>query len=301
MNKPLVIGSRGSQLALWQARWISARLAALGRESRIEIIKTSGDQIVDVTLAEVGRKTGGKGVFTKEIEDALLAGTIDLAVHSLKDLPTELPPGLALGVVPERAQPHDALVGKTLDELQPGDVVGSGSPRRAAQILAARPGVEVRGIRGNVDTRLRKRDQGDYDAIVLARAGLERLGLGERIAQVLEPAVMTPAVGQGALGIEIREGDAAVLAAIAPLEDALTRACTDAERALLAALGGGCQTPLGALAVGLPDGTLELQAVVAAPDGSRLVRAVEQGADPVELGRRTALTLRRAGADALLT
>ena len=254
MKKSLVIGSRGSQLALWQARWIAARLTELGHDSRIEIIKTSGDQIVDVTLAEVGQQTGGKGVFTKEIEEALLSGAIDLAVHSLKDLPTKLPPGLLLGVVPERAQPHDALVGKRLEELRRGDVVGSGSPRRAAQLLAARPEVEVRGIRGNVDPRLRKLDQGDYDAIVLARAGLERLGLGERIGEVLDPDVMTPAVGQGALGIEIREGDAAVLEAIRPLEHA-RRGPARTRNGRCWRLGRGCGSA-GALASLLDDGRL---------------------------------------------
>ncbi len=292
MKKLLVIGSRGSKLALWQAHWIAGRLAALGRETRLEIIKTSGDQILDVSLAEVGKQSGGKGVFTKEIEEALLDGRIDLAVHSLKDLPTEFPAGLALAAVPERAQPHDALAGKRLDELKPGDVIGSGSPRRAAQLLARVPGVEVRGIRGNVDTRLRKLDDGEYDAIVLARAGLERLGLSERITQILEPAEMAPAVGQGALGIEIREDDEATRDALRPLEDANTRACVDAERSLLAAMGGGCQSPLGALATPLKGDGYDLLAVLAEPDGSRLYRATGQGDNPMELGRRVASLLK---------
>lgn len=291
MKKPLVIGSRGSKLALWQAHWIEARLQELGRETRLEIIKTSGDQIVDVTLAELGKQTGGKGVFTKEIEEALLDGRIDLAVHSLKDLPTEFPAGLALAAAPKRAHPHDVLVGKKLDELVPGDIIGSGAPRRAAQLRAIAPGVEVRGIRGNVGTRLRKLDEGRYDAIVLARAGLERLGLSDRMTQILQPEQMAPAVGQGALGIEIRDGDKAVLEALQPLEDAVTRDCVDAERSLLAALGGGCQSPLGALATPLESGGYSLLAVLAEPDGSKLYKASGEGADPLELGRRVAAAI----------
>ncbi len=291
MNNTLVIGSRGSQLALWQAHWIADRLSELGRKTRLEIIKTSGDQIVDRSLAEVGKVAGGKGVFTKEIEEALLDGRIDLAVHSLKDLPTEFPEGLALAAVPERANPEDVLVGKTLDELGPGDIVGSGSPRRAAQLIARVPGIQVRGIRGNVETRLRKLDEGQYDAIVLARAGLERLGLAERITQVLASTDMAPAVGQGALGIEIREGDVATLEALRPLEDAVTRACADAERSLLAALGGGCQSPLGALATPAGDAGYDLLAVLGEPDGSRLYKASDSGEDPQELGRRVAALL----------
>ncbi len=263
----------------------------MGCETRLEIIKTSGDQIQNVSLAEVGKQAGGKGVFTKEIEEALLDGRIDLAVHSLKDLPTEFPPGLALAAVPERAHPHDVLAGKKLDELGPGDIVGSGSPRRAAQLIARTPGIEVRGIRGNVETRLRKLDEGQYDAIVLARAGLERLGLSERITQVLDPSDMAPAVGQGALGIEIREGDDAVLETLRPLEHALTRACVDAERSLLAALGGGCQSPLGALATPADGNGYELLAVLGEPDGSKLYKASGRGDDPQELGRQVAAKL----------
>src|SRR5580658_5616013 len=195
-----VIASRGSQLALWQARWVQARLAGLGRDCTIEIIKTTGDKITDVPLAKVG----GKGLFTKEIEEALLDGRADLAVHSLKDLPTELPAGLALAAVPEREDPHDAMVGCTLADLPAGAKVGTSSLRRAAQLRRLRPDVIIESIRGNLDTRLRKLDEGQYDAIVLAAAGLKRLGWADRIAEILPAQIMCPAVGQGALAIETR-------------------------------------------------------------------------------------------------
>src|SRR2546423_8217235 len=196
----LVIASRGSQLALWQARWVEAQLAALGHESRIEIIKTTGDKITDVPLAKVGTK----GLFTKEIEEALLEGRADLAVHSLKDLPTDLPGGLVLAALPEREDPRAAMAGARLDELAPGSKVGSSSLRRAAQLRRLRPDLIIESIRGNVDTRLRKLDEGQYDAIVLAAAGLKRLGWADRIAEILDPERMCPAVGQGALAIDTR-------------------------------------------------------------------------------------------------
>ena len=299
--KTFVIGSRGSKLALWQARWIEARLQEAGRATRIEIIKTTGDKITDVALAKVGAAVGGKGVFTKEIEEALIDGSIDLAVHSLKDLPTELPPGLALAVVPEREDPRDALVGFRLDELPQGARVGTSSLRRAAQLRALRPDLAIGDIRGNVETRLRKRDEGEFDATLLACAGLRRLGLEDRITEALDPAVMAPAVGQGALGIETREGDEETLAALRPIEHAPTRAAVEVERALLEALGGGCQVPLGAHA--RVDGDeLHLVAAVVAPDGSKVIRTAMRGSfeSPVELGRRGAEALLRDGAAALL-
>jgi len=188
----IVIGSRGSQLALWQARWVAARLAGFGEETRIEIIKTTGDRVQDVPLGQVG----SKGLFTKEIEDALLDGSIDMAVHSLKDMPTELPAGLVLAAIPEREDVRDALVGRTLSELAQGAKVGTGSLRRAAQLRALRPDLDVIGIRGNVDTRLRKLDEGQYDAIVLASAGLTRLGWAARISQYFDPSEICPAVGR---------------------------------------------------------------------------------------------------------
>src|ERR1051326_8119808 len=239
----LVIGSRGSQLALWQAKWIGARLAERGQETRIEIIKTTGDKITDVPLAKVGTK----GLFTKEIEEALLDGRIDLAVHSLKDLPTEIPTGLTIAAIPQREDARDALVGARLSDLPAGAKVGTSSLRRAAQLRAVRPDLVIESVRGNLDTRVRKRDEGQYVAIVLAVAGLTRLGWADRIAEILQPDVMCPAVGQGALGIETRtEGAAREICGA--LDHGPTRAAVTAERAVLASLGGGCQVPIGAYA-----------------------------------------------------
>src|ERR1035438_10126239 len=231
----LVIASRGSQLALWQARWVAAQLSAAGHHCRIETFKTTGDKITDVPLAKVGTK----GLFTKEIEEALLDGRADLAVHSLKDLPTELPEGLVLAAVPEREDARDAVVGKRLNDLADGAKVGTSSLRRAAQLRKLRALLVVESVRDNLDTRLRKLDEGQYDAILLAAAGLKRLGWADRIAEILEPDQMCPAVGQGALAIETRAGatDAAVL------DHAETHLAVTAERALLSALGGGCQVP----------------------------------------------------------
>src|SRR4030088_3237095 len=212
----LVIGSRGSQLALWQARWVQARLAGLGLGNRFENIKTTGDKVLNVPLASVG----GKGLFTKEIEDALLAREVDLAVHSLKDLPTELPAGLQITAIPEREDPRDAMVGRRLSELREGAKVGTSSLRRSAQLRRMRPDLQVESVRGNVDTRLRKLDEGQYSAIVLAAAGLTRLGWSSRITAILEPAHSLPAVGQGALGIECRSERSDVIAALSPLDDA---------------------------------------------------------------------------------
>ena len=243
----LTIASRGSQLALWQARWVEARLSELGHQCHIEIIKTTGDKITDTPLAQLGATTGGKGLFTKEIEEALLDGRADLAVHSLKDLPTELPKGLAIAAVPERDDPRDALIGRTLAELESGETVGTSSLRRAAQLRRLRPDLRLESIRGNVDTRLRKLDEGQYAAIVLAAAGLRRLGWADRIAEILPPETMCPAVGQGALAIETR-ADGPARAACAALDHADTHAAVAAERAFLRALGGGCQVPIGAYA-----------------------------------------------------
>lgn len=263
----LVIGSRGSQLALWQARWVKSRLEGLGVEAEIEIIRTTGDKITDVPLAKVG----SKGLFTKEIEDALLAGRVDLAVHSLKDLPTVLPAGLVLAAVPEREDPRDALVGKRLADLPQGARVGTSSLRRGAQLKRLRPDVSIESVRGNLDTRLRKLDEGQYEAILLAAAGLRRLGWVERIAECLDPDVMCPAVGQGALAIETRaEGEAREICA--RLDHEPTRRAVLEERAMLARLGGGCQVPIGAHAV--VDGEkVRVRGVVASPDGTRVVSA----------------------------
>jgi len=268
----LIIGSRGSQLALWQAKWVGARLAERGHETRIEIIKTTGDKITDVPLAKVGTK----GLFTKEIEEALLDGRIDLAIHSLKDLPTEVPAGLALAAVPEREDPRDAMVGVRLDELAAGAKVGTSSLRRAAQLRVIRPDLVIESVRGNLDTRVRKLDEGLYRAIVLAAAGLTRLGWAHRIAEILSPEVMCPAVGQGALAVETRvEGEAREICA--QLDHPATRAAVTAERAVLAALGGGCQVPIGAHAIVAGD-TLRLISTVISPNGERAVRKTGTGA-----------------------
>lgn len=277
----LVIASRGSQLALWQARWAQARLAALGRDSRIEIIKTTGDKITDVPLAKVG----SKGLFTKEIEEALLDGRADVAVHSLKDLPTELPAGLVLAAVPEREDPRDALVGRSLADLPAGAKVGTSSLRRSAQLRKMRPDLVVESVRGNLDTRLRKLDEGQYDAIVLAAAGLKRLGWGDRIAESLAPEVMCSAVGQGALAIETRTAGPGFEAA-RTLDHPQTHAAVIAERAVLATLGGGCQTPIGAHATVL-DGRVRIVAIVASPDGAELISGSGEGpaADAAGIGR----------------
>ena len=269
----LIIGSRGSPLALWQARWVQSRLAELELPSDIRIIKTTGDKITDVPLSQVGTK----GLFTKEIEEALIAGEIDLAVHSLKDMPTELPAGLILSGIPVREDPRDALVGMTLAQLPYGGLVGTSSLRRTAQLYALRPDLQIHSIRGNVDTRLRKLDEGQFQTILLAAAGLNRLGLSGRIAEKLEPEVMCPAVGQGALAIETRSDNGAGFQAAQALDHAETRAAVLAERALLGTLGGGCQVPIGAHATLSSPETIHLRGIVIAPDGRRLVRTEVSG------------------------
>lgn len=267
---------------------------ALGVESRIDVIKTTGDKISDVPLAKVGTK----GLFTKEIEEALLEGRADLAVHSLKDLPTELPEGLCLAAVPAREDARDAIVGARLAELPAGAKVGTSSLRRAAQLRRLRPDLTIESIRGNLDTRLRKLDEGQYGAIVLAAAGLRRLGWGDRIAEVLPPETMCPAVGQGALAIETEESARHTVAA---LDHARTRAAVTAERGVLAALGGGCQVPIGAHAV-ITGGRLRLFGVVASPDGSELVRAESEGSpeDAEAIGTALGVTLLQRGARTIL-
>jgi hydroxymethylbilane synthase len=292
----MVIASRGSQLALWQARWVSAQLAALGHECRIEIIKTTGDKITDVPLAKVGTK----GLFTKEIEEALLDGRADLAVHSLKDLPTELPEGLVLAAVPEREDARDAVVGKRLAELAAGARVGTSSLRRAAQLRTLRPDLTIESVRGNLDTRLRKLDEGQYDAILLAAAGLKRLGWGDRIAEILTPDTMCPAVGQGALAIETRASGAG-FDAVQALDHAATHAAVTAERGVLGALGGGCQVPIGAHAT-VEGGRLRLFGLVASPGGDEVIRAEASGApgDAASLGLALGNVLLERGARRIL-
>ena len=291
----IVIGSRGSQLALWQARHIAARLEQLGEQTRIEIIKTTGDKITDVPLAQVG----GKGLFTKEIEEALLEGSIDLAVHSLKDMPAAVPAGLTLAAFPEREDPRDALVGCTLAELRPSVRVGTSSLRRAAQLHSLGRGLVIETLRGNVDTRLRKLDEGQYDAIVLAAAGLRRLGWENRITELLDPAVMCPAAGQGALAIETRDDGSLAYEIARKLDHAQTRAAVTAERALLAVLEGDCQVPIGAYAH-LEGSSIHLRAIVASPDGQRVVRDSLCGEEPIALGHELGHRLLASGAREIL-
>ncbi len=292
----LVIASRGSQLALWQARWVEGQMIAAGHQCRIEIIKTTGDKITDVPLAKVGTK----GLFTKEIEEALLDGRADLAVHSLKDLPTELPEGLVLAAVPAREDPRDAVVGKRLADLPRGAKVGTSSLRRAAQLRALYPDLQVESVRGNLDTRLRKLDEGQYDAILLAAAGLKRLGWGDRIAEILPVEAMCSAVGQGALAIETRPTGTG-FDACAALDDGPTHAAVTAERGVLGALGGGCQVPIGAHAT-VQDGRLRIIAIVASPDGGELVRAEADGpmSEAEAIGRELGARLLGLGAQRIL-
>jgi hydroxymethylbilane synthase len=294
----LRIGSRGSQLALWQAHHISALLRERGHEIQLEIIKTTGDKMQDVALAKVGTK----GMFTKEIEDALAEGRVDLAVHSLKDLPTALPPGFEIAAITTRENPRDAFLSvkyDSLDALPSGAKVGTSSLRRQAQLMKLRADLNVFPLRGNVDTRVRKLEEGEYDAIILAAAGLNRLGKTELVKQVIDPVLMCPAAGQGALGIEIRLGDTVMREHLKFLDDPVARATTVAERALLNKLGGGCQVPIGAHAV-MEDGQLTLVGICARPDGTELLREVQSGADPVELGERVGDALLKRGANKIL-
>jgi hydroxymethylbilane synthase len=294
----LRIGSRGSQLALWQANHISALLREQGHEVELEIIKTTGDKITDVALAKVGTK----GMFTKEIEEALAEGRVDLAVHSLKDLPTSLPPGFEIAAITTRQNPRDVFLSVKYDKIESlpqAAKVGTSSLRRQAQLKAIRPDLELFPLRGNVDTRIRKLEEGQYDAIILAAAGLLRLGKTQLVKQVIEESVMCPAAGQGALGIEIRKGDTQMQKLLAFLNDETARATTTCERALLNKLGGGCQVPIGAFAE--TDGSvLRLTAICARPDGTEVIREVQTGSDAVELGERAGETILRRGGDQIL-
>ena len=294
----LRIGSRGSQLALWQAHHISALLRQHGQEVELEIIQTTGDKITDVALAKVGTK----GMFTKEIEEALAEERIDLAVHSLKDLPTELPPGFEIAAVTRRENARDVFCSRqyeSIEDLPRAARVGTSSLSRQAQLKAVRPDLDIHPLRGNVDTRLRKLEAGEYDAIILAAAGLNRLGKTQLVRQVIPAEVMCPAAGQGALGIEIRAGDAMTRQHLAFLDEAAARAATTCERALLNQLGGGCQVPIGAFAE-VRNGRLHLQAMVADPDGSQVLRESGEGTDPVQLGVSVGDTLLQRGGDAIL-
>jgi hydroxymethylbilane synthase len=284
--KPIRIGTRGSVLALWQAEHVRRRLLLLGQEATIEVIVTTGDRIQDRRLEAVG----GKGAFLKEIEEAMLAGQVELAVHSLKDVPVRLPDGLRLAATLERADARDALLsadGRGLKALAKGARVGTTSLRRRALVREARPDLALEDLRGNVDTRLRKLSEGQYDAVVLAMAGLERLGRTAEVTEALDPSAFVPAPGQGAIVLECREDDADTLATAARLHHAPTARAVSAERAFLEALGGGCNVPLGAHA-SAEGRSLRLRAFVASEDGAGLLRGEAAGEDAFALARELA-------------
>lgn len=295
------IGTRGSALALWQAEHVRRLLRErAGADATIVVIKTTGDRAVDLPFGQVGTK----GMFLKELEDALLDGRVDLAVHSLKDVPTEMPAGLVLAAFLEREDVRDALVSRTgagLGALPPGARVGTSSLRRQSQLRHYRPDLAVAELRGNVDTRLGKLDRGDYHAIVLAKAGLDRLGLGGRISEILPVEISLPAAGQGALSVEARADDAELIDQLKTLDHAETRASVLAERALLAVLGGGCQIPVGAWAR-IENEQLVLDAAVLSPDGKDCLRSRGSGGvdRPEELGRSVAAAMLADGADQIL-
>lgn len=286
MIHKIVIGTRGSKLALWQTNWVKAELEKHhpGLEVEIQIISTKGDRVLDVSLPKLGEQ--GKGLFTKELEEAISTRRVDIAVHSLKDLPTELPAGLHVGAICEREDVRDALVArgdvKSFDGLPRGAVLGTSSLRRQAQIHAARPDLVIEPVRGNVDTRLRKLDSGEFDAIVLASAGLDRLGFENRITERLSEELVLPAVGQGALAIETRSDDFSIAEAVRPLDHRATRLACDAERAFLKGLGGGCLVPIAGRAR-IHSDILSLSGLVASLDGSEVIRGHHSGpADDAE-------------------
>ena len=298
----IVIASRKSRLALWQTGHVRDLLVRRQPALRVEILalSTRGDEVLDRSLAKIG----GKGLFVKELESAIEDGRADLAVHSAKDVPVALAPGFELAAILAREDPRDAFVSNahgTLAELAPGAIVGTSSLRREAQLRSRHPGLDVRPLRGNVETRLARLDRGEYAAIVLAVAGLKRLGLGDRVRAVLDPDVSLPAAGQGALAIECRAGRSELGALLAPLHDPATAACVRAERALSRALGGSCQVPLGAYGE-IVAGALRLRGVVASPDGTRVVRGEVRGDPqaPEAAGAALAAELDRQGAAAIL-
>ena len=302
MKKTVKIGTRASLLAVTQSTWVKNQIESQYPDTTVELVKitTRGDKILDVPLAKVG----GKGLFVKEIEDALAAARVDLAVHSMKDVPSDLPEGLQVAVIPPRETPFDAFICNgetTLDELPAGARIGTSSLRRKAQLAALRPDLVIEDLRGNLDTRLRKLDEGQYDAIILAGAGLNRLGLQQRIASLFTPEQMLPAIGQGSLGIELRIADDELLTGMQFLHDPKTAITVAAERAFLLRLEGGCQVPIGAHAV-LNDDTVTLTGLIAAVDGTRILR--EQQSAPmkqaVKLGRSLAETLLDRGGRAIL-
>ena len=301
-RRRIVIGTRGSKLALRQSLMVKEALENLweGLEVELSIIKTTGDKITDVPLAKVG----GKGLFVKEIEDALLAGSVDLAVHSIKDVPAELPSGLIIGAIPKREDPRDVLVSvsyRSLMDLPQGAVVGTSSLRRTVQIRMLRPDLKVETLRGNLDTRLRKVKEGLFDAVILAAAGIHRMGWHEVIAEYLDPQEFLPAVGQGALGIEIREDDREIAELVSKIHDKTTAFSVTAERSFLRELEGGCQVPIGCHCF-VENGTVRLVGMIASLDGATVVRDEIKGRlDEAEmLGRKLAQELRRKGGEEIL-
>jgi hydroxymethylbilane synthase len=300
-REKLTIGTRGSKLALWQSEYIKGLVEEItGLPVELKIIKTTGDKILDVPLAKVG----GKGLFTKELEVELLAGTVDLCVHSMKDVPTELPEGLGIAAMPARVDPRDALVsgaGYTLETLPEGAKVGTSSLRRIAQVRALRPDVEIVDVRGNLDTRMRKAETGELDVVILASAGITRMGWADRISSYIPTEQMVSAVGQGAIGIEIREDDAFMADVMDKIGDGPTMLCVTAERVVMRKLEGGCQVPIGAYAQ-LKGDQLVMDAVVGSVSGDRILRAHLEGpADqPIELGELMVAELLDLGADAIL-
>jgi len=302
IRSTLIVGTRGSQLALWQAEWVQRQLKAIapGISVILKRIQTSGDKIQDVPLAKIG----GKGLFVKEIEEALLRREIDLAVHSMKDVPSVLPEGLEIVCVPEREDPRDALIareGQSLEKLPVGGRVGTSSLRRQAQVLHVRPDLEIAVLRGNVDTRLRKVRENHFDAIILAASGLKRLGWEQEVTEYLSLDVSLPAIGQGSLGLEGRKDDAFVRDLVAQFEHRPTRIAVTAERALLTRLEGGCQVPIAGYAT-LQGDTLTLDGLVASLDGKRYIRRVLSGSadEAVSLGTRVAEQLLDGGAQPIL-
>lgn len=296
------IGTRGSALALWQANWVKSLLEGLypGLTVELVIIKTTGDKILDVPLAKVG----GKGLFVKELEEAMLAGEVDLAVHSMKDVPTFFPEGLGLSVILPREDPRDALLSvehDSLEGLPQGGKVGSSSLRRQSQLMRLRPDLEVVSLRGNVDTRIRKLEEGQFDAIILAAAGVKRLERTERVVAYLDETAMVPAIGQGAVGIETRLDDERTRGILAPLAHPATETCVRAERALLAKLEGGCQVPIAGHAL-LDGETLSLTGLVGDLEGKVMLTEAQEGAaaDPEALGVRVADALLAGGAKEIL-
>ncbi|MDO9556395.1 MAG: hydroxymethylbilane synthase [Coriobacteriia bacterium] len=298
----LTIGTRGSKLALWQSNHIKDRLEQItGLPVCLKVIKTTGDKILDVPLAKVG----GKGLFTKEIEVELIDGTVDLAVHSMKDVPTELPEGLIIAATPTRVDPRDVIVSggnHSIDSLPEGARVGTSSLRRRSQLLALRPDVEIVDVRGNLDTRMRKAEDGEVDAVILAAAGITRMGWGERITHYIDPEQMVPAVGQGAIGIEIREDDGFMQEVCRDLSDPPTLTCVTAERIVMRKLEGGCQVPIGAYCRVVDGDKLVMDAFVGSIDGRTLLRHTLEGSigEPVVLGEAMVDRLRDMGADAIL-